>query len=373
MTLEEILRRVAKDLRSHRLQNEEHTKLAAILPILRALGWDETNTEEFMPEYPVDNGRVDYALFNPKTQTPMVFVEAKRHGNASEQGEEQLFTYASNQGIPFLVLTDGDSWNFYLSMASGSWSERKFYQFSVQRCDEHDKDDKTEEYANFFRRYLAKERVISEEARRDAEELRANTQEKKRARNAIPGVWRTLLEKPNETLSSFVADAVGAEKGIRPELDDVEDFLRRQIHAGTHGATPSIRPSQNNQTRPETNSLKSGNEGKNSAPKRITGYTLDGHTEQTRSSTGTLVEILKEFQNQDPAFIQTFHERTKSNSRRLVAKSRKELYDKSHLMKHSKPLSDGWWVGTNISTIQVENYIKIACEIRGVSVKLIWS
>ncbi|MDD9858496.1 MAG: type I restriction endonuclease [Gammaproteobacteria bacterium] len=144
MTLEEILRKIARDLGSNRLQNEEHTKLVAILPILRALGWDDTHPGEFVPEHPVGNGRVDYALFNPKNELPLVFIEAKRPGNAGEQGEDQLFAYAANQGVPFLILTDGDSWNFfYLSMAAGRPSDRKFCQLSVQRCDERNKDHRS--------------------------------------------------------------------------------------------------------------------------------------------------------------------------------------------------------------------------------------
>jgi len=119
MTLEEILRKIARDLGSNRLQNEEHTKLVAILPILRALGWDDTHPAEFVPEHPVGNGRVDYALFNPRNELPLVFIEAKRPGNAGEQGEAQLFAYAANQGVPFLILTDGDSWNFFLSQYGG--------------------------------------------------------------------------------------------------------------------------------------------------------------------------------------------------------------------------------------------------------------
>ncbi len=371
MNLEEILRRIAKQLHSGRLQNEEQTKLAAILPVLRALGWDETNPSEFVPEHTVDNGRVDYALFNPKTPTPMVFVEAKRPGNASDHGEGQLFAYASNQGVPFLILTDGDSWNFYLSMAAGAASDRKFYQLSVRRCDENGKDDKTTEYANFFRKYLKKERVISEDARRDAEKLRADAHEKTRARNAIPEVWHNLLEYPNEALCGLIADAVGNEKGIRPELEDVEVFLKRQLHVSANGATSNIRTLQNSRIKQDYESFGEQKHQTNTDSGRITGYILAGQTVRTRSGNHTLSEILKVFQRQDPTFMDKFATRTEGRTRRLVARSREGLYDKSHLIEYSIDLQNGWWLGTNISTPQVKRYIDIACDISGHPVQLI--
>ena len=51
------------------------------------------------------------------TQNPLVFIEAKRLGNVDYRAEGQLFGYAVNRGVPFLILTDGNVWDFYLSMA----------------------------------------------------------------------------------------------------------------------------------------------------------------------------------------------------------------------------------------------------------------
>ncbi len=372
MSLEETLRRVAKLVRSGDLQNEEQTKLAAILPILRALDWDETNPSEFIPEYHVDNGRVDYALFDPG-QTPLVFVEAKKHGHASEQGEDQLFKYASNKGVPFLILTDGDSWNFYLSMAAGAPVDRKFFQLLIRRCDENDKDDKTNEYVDFFIKYLKKERVISEDARQDAERLRTDISQKTRARKAIPAIWQILLESPNEDLCGLVADAVENEKGIRPGLDDVEEFLKKSLHTNVGNPIPDIRPLPNGKEKQDLHPSRLGDTATNPNPGRIVGYVLAGKTIRTRNGNHTLSEILKEFQRRDSTFMDRFSARTMGGTRRLVAKSREGLYDKSHLMEYSINLENGWYLGTNISTLQVKRYIGIACQISGVSVELCWS
>lgn len=109
MGMKEILKDAKGKLRSGQLANEAQVKQAVILPILRELGWDDTNPREFVPEYPVDRqvsrGSVDYALIPEDVGHPMVFIEAKRVGNVTEAGEEQVFSYATNKGIPFLENT----------------------------------------------------------------------------------------------------------------------------------------------------------------------------------------------------------------------------------------------------------------------------
>ena len=58
--------------------DEAATKQFVVLPILRALGWDDRNLEtlEVFPENRTENGRVDYALQHQVR--PLVFIECKR-------------------------------------------------------------------------------------------------------------------------------------------------------------------------------------------------------------------------------------------------------------------------------------------------------
>ena len=134
MNVEQALRAGLERLKSNQLTNEAQVKQAVILPILRALGWDDTDPNEFVPELSVDyldggKGSVDYALHGMSpNRRPLVFLEAKKLGSIGLDGEEQLFGYANNQGVPFLVLTDGNLWNFYLAMADGIPAERRVYR-----------------------------------------------------------------------------------------------------------------------------------------------------------------------------------------------------------------------------------------------------
>ena len=118
MELLKVLKSAFDRLRSDILKNEAQVKQSIIVPVLRALDWDDSDPTELVPEFKVSNGgSVDYALLRSSDRKPLVFIEAKRLGNADEKGEKQLFDYATNRGVPLLILTDGGVWDFYLSMA----------------------------------------------------------------------------------------------------------------------------------------------------------------------------------------------------------------------------------------------------------------
>ena len=125
MSLEQQLTDAMRRVRAGLLNNEAQVKQSVILPILRALGWNTDAPEQLGAEYQAGNGRVDYALLH--YGQPRVFIEAKRIGSAEERkAQEQLFGYAADRGIPILVLTDGNRWDFYFGMGSGVWEDRCF-------------------------------------------------------------------------------------------------------------------------------------------------------------------------------------------------------------------------------------------------------
>ncbi len=355
MDIESTLKTVVKHLRSGHLNNEAQVKQSAILPILRALGWDDTDPEAFKPEYSVGRGLVDYALLH--LGKPQIFIEAKRIGAMDAGGEEQLFGYASNKGVPLLILTDGDRWDFYLSMAAGIPTERRFYRLELQL--EH----KIQEYTEFLEKHFQKDRVVSGEARRNAEQRHASNLERHRAHEAIPDAWQTLLMEPDEILRDLLAEKVESECGTKPELDDIEEFLqnlptpssKEKSIAGSL-VTPS-KPNKPNKSRLKSVQFKKG---------RIVGFVFGGKEFDTRTSKGTLVQILTMFGHQDPGFMERFAAKTVGKTRSLVAKNRTDLYKKPHLLEYSAQLENGWWLGTNLSTSQIRKYIEIACDVAGV-------
>ncbi len=113
--------------------------------------------------------------------------------------------------------------------------------------------------------------------------------------------------------------------------------------------------------KPDISRMKSPQSGR----KRIIGFVFKGREFDTRTSGGTLVQILTIFGCEDPEFMERFAARTVGKTRNLVAKNRTDLYKKPHLLEYSTQLENGWWLGTNLSTKQIREYIEIACNVAG--------
>ena len=358
MNLEQVLELVIQRIRSGSLENEAQVKQAVIVPILRALDWDDTDPAEAVSEYSVESGWVDYALLG-KRGTPLVFIEAKGIGRADHAGEKQLFRYAANKGVPFLVLTDGDLWDFYLSMAAGEPGERRFYRAKLTR------EERIPEHCRFLEKHLRKSRVVSEEARRAAEQLHQSNQEREKAREAMPGVWRSMLERPDDMLRDLLMEQVASECGTMPEQDDVESFLKACLSDGvpevSDAPAPAARPRQRKSS-PEPQPATSRGTG------RITGYILENRAVETGAACRTLAEVVKEFHRRDPQFMERFAAQTVGPKRRLVSRDRNALNPgrPDFVKKESLDLENDWWLGHRIDADSVRRRIRTACEIAGV-------
>ncbi len=167
--------------------DEPATRQFVVLPILRALGWDDRNlkTLEVLPESrtdPENNKRikVDYALRHEGR--PLILVECKRwreNIEESEEHHEQLAKYIFQRGVDLGILTNGKTWHFYLAYKTDVlWRDRKFCSIELNKQKEAIAD---------FQKYLFKPNVIDESARTEAEKMvqtyaeRANIQMKDRA------------------------------------------------------------------------------------------------------------------------------------------------------------------------------------------------
>ena len=361
ISIEETLKRASERIRSSALPlREAQIAQAVVVPTLRALGWDDSNPDEMHPQYPVPvregQGWVDFALLGPGGN-PLVFIEAKRLGNVSVAGEQQLFDYATGQGVPLVILTDGDIWDFYLSMAAGLPPERRFYRAELQRPTE----DNIPEIAQSFKKFLLKEDVISDKAHHAATQFHTDNRRKEQAKRIMPQVWKSLLQTPN--VRELLVEAVEHECGTMPDLDDAEEFLGGLaigFYEPTAAQASGLPRQQPESTSPLANQSGGGQRTK------ITGYILDGQSNEIGAGNRTLAEILKQFHQRDSGFMQKYAHVTMGRSRRLVAQNRDDLNNNRDMLEHSMDLENGWWMTTNLSNVNVKNYARKACEVAGV-------
>jgi hypothetical protein len=139
--LEQALVTVRDRIARHHRENigEQDTKAALIVPVLRALGWDVEDLEDVKLEYrrrPSDNP-VDYALF--LLRTPRLFIEAKALGAHLDDGKwaSQILAYATEAGVEWVALTDGNAWRIYNSHAAVPVEQKLFRVVHIADPEEH--------------------------------------------------------------------------------------------------------------------------------------------------------------------------------------------------------------------------------------------
>ena len=141
--------------------NEATIQQYVVLPILRALEWNDVNltSMEIIPEYAVEDGRVDYAL--KVGQKLALFLECKKWNESLDRHENQIVTYAVKVGMPIVCLTNGKIWRFYFSWIEGTSVRDRIF------C-ETDIEDR-EAAVSDLEKYLLKSNVASGEAELNSE------------------------------------------------------------------------------------------------------------------------------------------------------------------------------------------------------------
>src|SRR3954452_10759554 len=75
--------------------------------LLKDTAWRLTDGRSVRFEYPLDDGRADYALFDRQGRAVAV-LEAKRTSVNLSSGEAQGRRYADQLGVPFIFLSNGE-------------------------------------------------------------------------------------------------------------------------------------------------------------------------------------------------------------------------------------------------------------------------
>ncbi|MGC8497732.1 MAG: hypothetical protein ACP5NL_07040 [Thermoplasmata archaeon] len=110
-------------------KNEALVRYALIDPFLRALGWDTEDPEQVKPEYTIEAGRPDYALFIEDNSKPKAFIGAKKLGKNEDL--QQHITYCVSEGVKFFIATDGNHWEIYDAFKQTKLPEKKVTEWDL--------------------------------------------------------------------------------------------------------------------------------------------------------------------------------------------------------------------------------------------------
>lgn len=332
------------------LVNENAVTNGVILPILQVLGWDVFDTQVVAPQYPAEGGRADLALCCWPNK-PAVLIEVKQAGR--EKGaERQLFRYAFERGIPMVVLSNGQEWSIYLPGEPGHYEERRVCKLDFL-------EREAEDLATSLMRYLSYDGTKSGDALKNARTDYAGVSRTREIARQLPAAWRQLLERPDDLLVDLLTEKVEDICGYRPDPDAVAHFLATQLSTEPPPPPLPLPPP----LPPPPPPVK--------PPKRVRyGYAVKGQSSEARNAIDVLIQVLEQLSSTDPDFLTRLASRPRhGRTRRYVAKQREDLYSgRPDLARDfSHQLKSGWWVGTNYSTKQIEQILRMAAEVAGLS------
>ena len=352
--LESVVSTVVENIRGRKFSNETSVREAIVVPVLSALAWETLDPEIVCREFPIESRRVDYGLV-AVGNTPTILVEVKAMGQIAG-GDRQLFEYAFHEGVPMAVLTDGREWGFYLPGEHGRYEDRRVYKLDLLERDEG-------EACDILRRYLDFKRVKSGKAMEAARSDYRAASQKRQAQDTIPKAWRDLIDEPDELLIELLVEKTESICGIRPEVEQVEDFI-----VGKLDQRPLVPPKSTPSPSEPKRTLQAGNQekvllGRNQGSREIS-YSLFGKQRTAPTAKSALIEILEEMSKRDQDFFENLSRTARGRRRNHLARTREEVYpQRPDLAEGAIEIAPGWWIGVNIANREKRRILERACEV----------
>ena len=303
---------------------------------------------------------MDFALCAPPLK-PAIFIEVKQPGRADD-AVRQALEYAFHTGVPFVVLTDGKTWSFYLPAEQGSYEERRVHKLDLF-------ERSAASVAAVLDQYISCPRVEAGEALEHARTEYRSRNRRAQARAAIPDAWRELLDKGNEQLLELLANVVESKTGARPEDDDVAEYL------ATLRRTKPSQPRTTFSVRPERPSVETAHEHSRQSPhaaasSRRGTLVLLGTSYAYGNAKEAMLIVLRELASRDSSFLErcAHHPDAQGRKRRYIARTPDDLYpDRPDLRDYHEVLPGGWVVSTNQNNVLKLTLIKLAVDVAGLA------
>ena len=144
-----------------KIETEESTKHAFVLPFINILGYDTFNPTEVVPEFTADLGlkkgeKVDYVII--QDGEPILIIECKNwKDNLSVHGS-QLFRYFHVSKTRFALLTNGITYQFFTDLDEKNKMDQKpFLEFDITNL----KDNSINEIAKFHKSSFDVNNIVS--------------------------------------------------------------------------------------------------------------------------------------------------------------------------------------------------------------------
>ena len=116
---------------------ETRTRQVLIDPLLQELGWEVSDPDAVQLEYGIEKKRADYALMSGGG--PVAVIEAKGLGKPlTDTVTTQAHSYVNEEGIPYMIVTDGNRWEMYEVFKKAALKERLLMEFQLSKQPAHE-------------------------------------------------------------------------------------------------------------------------------------------------------------------------------------------------------------------------------------------
>ncbi len=363
--MRQLLQRIRDGLSRGAYPNERAVSTSIVVPVLRELGWDDSDPTVVKPEYATGKGRVDYALAS-MAGSPAVFVEVKGVGKSGE-ADRKLFEYAFHEGAQIAVLTDGRVWSFYLPGQFGSYDERRVFQLDLLERDEAEAEHR-------LTRYLDRARIQNGKALLDASADYHDQAARRRAAAKLPEAWAEMLRGPDPDLARLLQDTVESLSGHRPSDEAVAAFLSSVIQeqptgrqgsqpAGRRTASAPVARADGHFTGQPLLAQPSASDAASLT------WRLGAEFGTGKSQVAVWVDFLSALFRRHPDRHEAIAEAVRTRSRNNIARTIADIYpgQPDIAARSNAKLPDGWFVGTNESSATKIRIARKAVEACGLA------
>lgn len=200
-----------------RIETEESTKHAFVLPFINLLGYDAFNPLEVVPEFTADLGlkrgeKVDYAIF--QNGEPILIVECKSWKETLTVHSSQLFRYFHVTKTRFALLTNGIHYQFFTDLdETNKMDQKPFFEFDMTNL----KDNVIVEIAKFHKSSFNVDHIVT-----NASSLKYAKEIKKQINDE--------LENPSNEFIKLFASKVYSGRMTEKVLEEFKELVQKAFN-----------------------------------------------------------------------------------------------------------------------------------------------
>lgn len=341
-TLRDVLTQASTRIQSGDVSSDVQVRQYVVTPILRVLGWDDTNPQEVAVEARCGDGLIDYQIDCGEAAVVWIYVSSRGH---DLKYTDRMIRPVLTSNVVFVASTDGDRWRFIDAAPT----------YATGGCFvEANATEDVEALADILE-MIASKRVLSTQ---DGRDTAVRTLRNKFLQTRMQQAWRDIVDE-GDLVPAFENHLLG----LDIQNEDIKAFL-----SSLASDTPSTEKDQTERMR-------------RTAKPRIRAVHVGSETisVQPPNNKNAMLEVLLYLQARDRDFLRSMYRHASNASQRHLHpfltrdSSRVETVNAQRRISKGGTAccysevgdGSGWFVYHNLSRDAIIKKLKIACEVAG--------